>query len=539
MKKKYIVVTILILLLAGILIYMQVFMKATSSTESEINYDSNSTSVDFSNYTTTDVNLDETSNKYSITQSGVYHFTGSLDGYIEVNTTNKVEIILDNVTITNSNGPCIYVIKGDTTINLVGESTLTDGSSYSDFTDVDGCIYGKDDLTFTGSGTLNLTSNYLDGIVSKDALVIKSGTYNITSKDDGIRGKDSVVIEDGTFNITAGGDGIKSTNDTDSTKGYVLILKGTYTLNTTNDGIQAETNLEIDDGTFNIKTKGGSTVTYTGTESAKGLKAGSNLYIKNINLDANTLDDSIHSNNTITIDNGVITISSGDDGIHADTSITINNGTITINKSYEGIESNNITINNGTIKVTSSDDGININGGNDSSSMGRPGSSTSTSSSTSNVLLTINGGTIYVNAGGDGLDSNGSIIMNGGTVYVDGPTDNGNGALDYNNTFTFNGGTLVAAGSSGMAQNVSTSTVGSVIIYFSSTQSAGTKIQVGDVTYTPSKNFSSIVVASSNFTKNSTYSILVNGSTYSSVTFSSLVTSVGTNSSSGMMGGRR
>ena len=66
--------------------------------------------------------------------------------------------------------------------------------------------------------------------------------------------------------------------------------------------------------------------------------------------------------------------------------------------------------------------------------------------------LTITGGTITVEAGGDGLDRNGSIERTGGTVIVNGPTNDGNGPLDYPGTFNISGGFLVAVGSSGMAQ---------------------------------------------------------------------------------------
>ena len=70
-------------------------------------------------------------------------------------------------------------------------------------------------------------------------------------------------------------------------------------------------------------------------------------------------------------------------------------------------------------------------------------------------ILTINGGKITIDAGADGLDSKGAIEMNGGTVLVFGPTNDGNAALVYDETFTINGGTLLAFGSKGMAMNVS------------------------------------------------------------------------------------
>lgn len=45
-----------------------------------------------------------------------------------------------------------------------------------------------------------------------------------------------------------------------------------------------------------------------------------------------------------------------------------------------------------------------------------------------------------VNAQGDGLDSNGDLTISGGEVYVDGPTNGGNGALDYDGNGTITGG---------------------------------------------------------------------------------------------------
>ena len=216
-------------------------------------------------------------------------------------------------------------------------------------------------------------------------------------------------------------------------------------------------------------------------------------------------------------------------------SVLINNGVVNITSSYEGIEANNITINDGNIRLVSRDDGINVSGGNDSSGFGRGGRTTNDSTSSTNKL-TINGGNIYVNATGDGLDANGSIYLNGGTVYVDGPTDNGNGALDYDREFQINGGMIIAAGSSGMMQNATSANVGTVLVYFSSTQSGGTKVSVGDIIYTPSKSFNCILVSSNKLEVGKTYEIKLNGELYTSVTLSNTVNSVGSGKSVNGMG---
>ena len=75
-----------------------------------------------------------------------------------------------------------------------------------------------------------------------------------------------------------------------------------------------------------------------------------------------------------------------------------------------------------------------------------------------------------------------------------------NGAIDYMGTFALNGGTLVAAGSAGMAQGPdSSSTQNSVLVNFSTAQSAGTLVSLQDsqgevlFSFAPSKPYQSLV----------------------------------------------
>src|SRR5574344_1827212 len=552
--KRYKIVLICFILLLTISLFSLVIYNKNNSNDgkknditTDINYSSGDYNVDFSNYQTYDVNLSDVSNVFNITKDGVYNLNGNLNGYINIS--GYVKIILNEVNINSNNSPCIYVENSKGTyIEHEKESTLKDNSTYSGFdTEVDGTIYSKDDLIFLGEGTLNISANNQDGIVSKDNTVIKSGNLNITSADDAIRGKDSVTILNGNITINGGGDGIKSSESTDGTKGDILIENGTINITSALDSLQASNNIKISGGSFTIKTGKGSTITSTSSswnmnegnssktdKSIKGIKATNNIEISNATISLNTQDDAIHSNNEVVINSGTITILSGDDGIHADSKITINNGIISINQSYEGIEANNITINNGQINVKSSDDGINVSGGNDNSAQNRPGQN-NYSTTDSNILLTINGGIIKVVSQGDGLDSDGSILMNGGEVYVDGPTENNNGALDYNNNFNISGGTLIAVGSSGMAQGISsTSTQYGVLINLTSAKNAGTNINIeGVINYTPSKSFQSIVISTPNLKKSSSYNLFLNNSSYTTFTISSILTTVGNSSRNG------
>jgi outer membrane murein-binding lipoprotein Lpp len=146
-------------------------------------------------------------NTITINSEGTYVITGSLtEGQIVVEAadTEKVQLVLDGVTIHNSTSAAIYIKSGDKVFITLEEgtvNTLTDGTEYvqTDDNTVDGVIFSKADLTFNGSGTLNLTASYKHGIVSKDDIVVTGGIYNITAVKDAINGKDAVKIKDGTF----------------------------------------------------------------------------------------------------------------------------------------------------------------------------------------------------------------------------------------------------------------------------------------------------------------------------------------------------
>ena len=520
-------------------------IKNTNQLDKNINLDNGDEKIDWSLLDSSILNLNNKS--VTITKEGTYTLSGKINnGNITVNTTGDVKLILDSVSIKSNNSPAIIIEQANNTVIELKENTintLKDSTTY-DNTEYDGCLFSRDDLIIQGTGTLNITSNYLDAIVSNDDLKIVNGTYIINSNDDGIRGKDSVNIQNGNFTINSQSDAIKSTNDAESGKGYINIDNGTFTIESRQDALQAETKLIINNGTFDIKTGDGSSSKtsaihkdfYNGTSydttSTKALKSKDNLIINNGTITINSQDDAIHSNNYVGIKNGTINITSGDDGIHADTEIIIDGGNINIKKSYEGIESNDITINDGEISITSNDDGINISGGNNSSSMGgRPGENPMHSSSFG--ILTINNGKIYVNADGDGLDANGSIIINNGELYVDGPTNGGNGTLDYDRSFNINGGTVIAVGSSDMAQSPSTTSTQNSLMFYLSTSYNNKEIIIEDengneiISYIPKKTYSSIIISSKKIREGKTYTLKIDNKKITSLTPSSIITTAG------------
>lgn len=501
----------------------------------------------------------------TISDEGTYILSGNLDnGMIIVNAenTDKIQLVLDGVNINSSTSAAIYITQADKVFLTLAENsknTLSNGGEFTaiDDNNIDATVFSKDDLTLNGEGALTVTSPAGHGIVSKDDLTVTGGEYTITSASQGLCGKESVRIADGTFTISAGKDGIHAEDADDTALGFVYITAGTYDITAEGDGISASGNLQIDNGNFTVKAGGGSdtvslgsdgnwgwdrpdgqqiTNTTEDTVSAKGLKSTGNFLINDGTFDIDSADDALHSNANLTINGGTWKLSSGDDGLHSDETTTVTNGSITITKSYEGIEGQNISISGGTIDLTASDDGLNAAGGNDQSGNGGFGGFQKGGFDTaSDSDIIISGGTLHINASGDGIDSNGSLNVSGGETYVSGPTNDGNGILDYGGEAKISGGILIAAGSSGMAQNFGTnSTQGAMMISVSG--SANDIIKLTDnsgkelLSWTADKSFSCILISCPEIKQGETYTVS-SGDYSQKVTMDSLIYG------SGIMGG--
>ena len=400
----------------------------------------------------------------TIKAAGVYVLSGTLtDGTIVVDAgdDDKVQLVLDGVSIMAADYAAIYAKNADKVFVTLAEgagNSLTVSGDYvqTDDNNVDAVIFAKCDLTLNGTGSLTVKDNTGHGIVSKDDLVVTGGTYTIYSQDHCLNGKDSVRIADGTFNLSCDEDGIHAGND-DQQDGYVYI------------------------------------------------------------------------------EGGDINISVGDDAIHAEGLLIITGGDIDVSKSCEGVEGDKILVTGGDIDVISSDDGFNAAGGSSGSGDNHDGFGDSSGSgdnhdgfgggpgmggvdmdADNDAYILITGGTININANGDGIDSNGCIGITGGSVYVLGPSDNGNGAMDYGICAAITGGEIVAVSGSGMAQGFGDeSTQCSALVNFDEWIDAGETITLTDsdgkevLSYKADKKFNSVVISTSDMKQGDNYTLTV------------------------------
>ncbi|WP_243075490.1 carbohydrate-binding domain-containing protein [Microbacterium sp. SS28] len=460
------------------------------------------------------VDIALTGSSVSITEAGVYRLSGSLEGSVVVTAPDDalVVLILDDADITNTDGAAIEVVSADDVVIALAdgsENSVSDASSYADDAAANAAIHVDADLTVTGSGSLEVSGNGNDGIVSTDDLAILSGAITVDAADDALRGKDALVIEGGTLALTAGGDALKSDAADDATRGYIWISGGDVTASSGDDGLAAATDAVVTGGTLELTT--------IGADGAKGISAGVVAAIDDGEVAIDATDDGVHADGSVGIGGATVTVSSRDDGIHAEAALEIRAGSVTVAQSEEGLEATDITIAGGDVDITADDDGVNASGGSSSGQGGGGGMADS------GETLTISGGTLRVEASGDGLDSNGSMSITGGDTIVFGPTNDGNGALDSNGGITVSGGTLLAVGSAGMAESPDAASPQQWIAA-SVSGSAGDEIEITDAagtvlaSVTAEKAYASVVFTSPDVVDGAAYTVLVDGSAAATAT---------------------
>ena len=284
--------------------------------------------TDAKKYTVTD------GKNISITSEGVYVLSGDAENVtvtVDAGDEDKVQLVLDGVSITNDSFPAIYVRSADkvfvtTTKDSANTLKVTGGFTKDGDTNTDAVIFSKDDLVLNGQGTLDIDSAD-NGITSKDDLRITGGTLNITCISDAIEANDSIAIADGSITVDSQKDGLHAGNDEDNSAGYVYICGGTFNIGAAADGIQGTTTVQIDDGTFDITAREAIESTYVKIN-------GGTLKISASDDGINASDKSDAVSVKIEINGGDVTIDMGQgdtDGIDSNGDLYINGGTISIN----------------------------------------------------------------------------------------------------------------------------------------------------------------------------------------------------------------
>lgn len=469
-------------------------------------------------------------NTYTITVSGAYRLTGSLEGSLAVAADGPVELIFAGVNITGSD--CVRLLSSDpvTIIAEAGtENILSDSAASAEPSETDAendasgsVVYSKAPLTIGGEGSLVIRAQVNNGLRCRDSVTVTGGSLDVTAANHGIKvigvfsatggslrinaGANGLVAEDarlesgtvslagGSVSITAGNDGIRAT--------VADISGGSVAIDSVSDAIQTEEEITVSGGQLSVTAGGGGgnainhagesfgpgmmTATETEDTSCKGLKSDGDILIIGGSIDLNTSDDSIHCAGCFTMEGGHVSILSGDDAIHADDMLVVNSGVIDIQDCFEGLEAYAIEVRGGSIDIRSVNDGINANGSEGFGGMGGSNSFESASGAERTYFLQ-SGGTIHLvvtgnmSNMGDGVDSNGYVYVTGGELIVstfgtvmENGIDTGAGGP------IITGGKVIAGGSSTMAEGFSSYSTQCCAIVSTSSTPANTEVTLAD-----------------------------------------------------------
>ncbi|MCR5650372.1 MAG: carbohydrate-binding domain-containing protein [Lachnospiraceae bacterium] len=393
----------------------------------------------------------------TISGKGTYILSGTLsDGTVVIDNKNdeNIRLILDGVNITSKDDACISVknaknvfitLKKGTENSLVCESSKT------------AAIDSETDIYFNGKGSLKITAAK-DGITSKDDIGIANGSISVKAEDDGIVGKDSVQIAGGNITVDSKDDCIKSSKDDDPEKGYVVIDGGNITLSSEEGkGVKSIYVFVMNDGELTVK------------KSSEGIQS-LNIIQNGGKIDITSDDDGVNVS-----DKRAETIAS-----ESQNSTPPAGGNFP-DKQMQGVPD----FANGEMQGAPDFQDKQIQGAPDGKTKrksisgnmpgpenmkqpdnmqkpddmqkpgGMPGGGQMRTHGTFENLdgcFVLNGGTLSIHAGGDGVDSNGDILINGGTLYVYGPINSGDGAIDMNGVYEQTGGKVYIPENPGMME---------------------------------------------------------------------------------------
>ncbi len=410
----------------------------------------------------------------------VYNLHGtSSDGWLLFNKLNTPVILrLDGVQLTSSGVASINIDKNkNAVVHLVAGTTnsLSDADSNADKS----VFYGKGSLTFQGSGSLDITSSFANGLQGKRGVTVNDGNISVTVTGDtkkGIKTDQNFTINGGTVNVVASGSlvidtnseyatgydfsycsGVKTGDADEGTVGNIVINGGNLIVDcpSSNAGgrcLSSDYDIIVNGGYTVLSTSGsGSCVGGTGTNAVDGyvstcMSADSNIIINAGHIDARST--------------GL-----GGRGIKADGKLFVGNVGDDDDLIYVYIQTSGSPVNpvggggpgggwpggggstteyfKGLPKCVKIEGSIYFNSGHLGAYCSQTSGDPNGEAVESKDSIFINGGVIEANSYDDALNADKYLEINGGKLWC---YSRGNDAIDCNGNTNIHGGLIIVKG---------------------------------------------------------------------------------------------
>lgn len=405
----------------------------------------------------------------------VYNLNGtSSDGWLLFNKLSTPIILrLDGVNLTSHGAAAINIDKNQNAVlHLVAgkENYFADADSNAD----KAVVYGKGSLTVQGSGSMDITSSFANGLQGKRGVIVSSGNIAITVIADtkkGVKSDMDFVMNGGSLDITASGSvaidtadtyatgydfsyctGIKTGDADEETEGNIIINGGDLTVScpASNAGGRC---LSSD---YDVVFNGGHTVLTT---------AGAGMAVGGTGL--NAVDGyactCISTDRDIIINGGHIDARStgkGGRGLKADGRLVV--GTVgaddeliylyvqtsgspvnAVNTGGPGGQGSSVDYFKGLPKCIKIEGNIYFNSGHVGAYCSQTSGDPNGEAIESKDSLFVNGGVIEANAYDDALNAGTYLEVNGGKLWC---YSRGNDAIDCNGNTNIYGGLIIVKG---------------------------------------------------------------------------------------------
>lgn len=185
---------------------------------------------------------------YTISKSGEYNLSGSLNGQILLANTldTSVKLNLNNVSITSSL-QCIFWQSDIKKIELI---PLNNTANSLTSTGLQSCIESNNNIEISGYGSLCITSKNKHALDGSNLTVNESPKLTINASKDGFHGK-NILINGGDITISNVDDAFQVDINSKNSKGTFTMTNGNINVTNANSIVKADTLITVQGGKIN------------------------------------------------------------------------------------------------------------------------------------------------------------------------------------------------------------------------------------------------------------------------------------------------